>query len=120
SSAPIGFGDLVYLRFVEEAADAGPAPRVSVPPLQAKSQPVMATTTPGARVKIRGGLDRRGNRLLVTVACPRGLGEFGCRGVLSARFRDAGHHWRAAGQVAYRVRSGAGQRVAVPASQGLR
>jgi Prenyltransferase and squalene oxidase repeat len=117
SNAPIGFGDLVYLRFAAEKAGAGPAPQVSVPPLESAPQKV---TAPAPRVQISGRLGRHGNRLLVTVACPRGLGEFGCRGVLSARFKSGGHPWKAAGQVAYRVGSGARQRVSVPASTGLR
>jgi hypothetical protein len=117
SGEPIGFGDLVYLRFGATTATPGPAPQVSVAPVAAKAQ---ASAAAAARVKIHGRLGLRGNRLLVAVACPRGLGEFGCRGVLSARFRAAGHPWRSAGRVAYRVSSGAGEQIAVPASPGLR
>ncbi len=119
SNAPIGFGDLVYLRFAEESAAAGPAPQVSVPPVQAAPQPAGAVVA-GARVSIRGGVERRGNGLAVTVACPRGLGGFGCRGLLSARFRAAGHPWRAAGRTAYEVASGSTRHLVVPASTGLR
>ena len=117
SSEAVGFGDLVYLRFGAESANAGPAPRVKVAPVEAGSQ---VGTAPAARVSIRGRLDRRGNRLLVTVGCPRGLGGFGCRGVLSARFRAGGHPWRAGGRVGYRVDSGSASRISLPASPGLR
>jgi hypothetical protein len=128
ASEPIGFGDLVYLRFGAEApaaetpaGDVPPPPRVTVAPVEATPQPGAAVpTAPATRVKIRGRLHRHGNRLLITVACPRGLGEFGCRGVVSGRFRVAGHPWRAAGRSVYRVRSGERRRVAVAASPGLR
>lgn len=129
TDAPIGFGDLVYLRFAEEAADAGEPPRVSVPPVDPGSGTVAtpgsgavqpAPAAPGARVRLRGKIGRHRNGLVVRVACPRGLGEFGCRGLLSARFRVKGHPWRAAGRTAYRLASGARARIAIPASPGLR
>jgi hypothetical protein len=128
TNAAIGFGDLVYLRFAEEAPDAGEPPRVTVPPVDAgpagvapgSGETALAAPVAGARVKIRGAVRRRGNRLVVDVACPRGLGEFGCRGLLSARFRAHGHPWRAGGRAAYRLRSGARRRILIPASPGLR
>ena len=91
-----------------------------MPPVKAAPQPAGAVVVPGARVSIRGGIERHGNGLAVTVACPRGLGELGCRGLLSARFRAAGHPWRAAGRTAYEVASGETDHVVVPASPGLR
>jgi hypothetical protein len=93
--------------------DAGPAGAAP----GATAQPAPAA---GARVKIRGAVRRRGNGLVVQVACPRGLGEFGCRGLLSARFRAKGRPWRAGGRAAYRLSSGTARRIAVPASPGLR
>ncbi len=123
TSTPIGFGDLVFLQFGAVAPEPGPAPQVSVPPVvPPKPGPALL----GARVKIAGEAKWSGGELRVALACPRGLGELGCRGLLSARFRGGGtsakrvRGWRAGGSAAFAIGSGTRRVVAVPANQALK
>ncbi len=116
ASEPIGFGDLVFLQFGAEVAEPGPAPRVSVPPVvPAQPQPA----SPGARVKVIGRASWAAGELRVALACPRGLGELGCRGLLSARFHADGG-WKAGGSAAYELGSGTRRMLSIPATGALR
>ena len=79
SGEPIGFGDLVFLRYGATVADPGPAPKVTVPPVE----PVKRRAVPGARISIRGEARWRDGGIEVEARCPRGLGAGGCRGLLT-------------------------------------
>ncbi len=116
TSAPIGFGDLVYLKLAAQGPNPGPAPQVTVPPVHAAPRPTPA----GARIAIRGRAHWRHGAVAVALRCPRGLGAEGCRGLLSLRFGDGGGGTKPGGSTAYAVRSGAGTTVSVPPSPALR
>lgn len=114
---PIGFGDLVFLKFEAKVADPGPAPRVTVPAVVAARQRAKR----GARISIHRGVDWHGGGIAVEVSCPRGLGAGGCRGLLSAQFRKRrGGRLLAAGSTAYEVGSGDRKRLTIPATEALR
>ena len=114
---PIGFGDLVFLQFAAKVADPAPAPEVSVPPLQAVSKPRRR----GPRVAFEG-LARWGDgTVAVALSCPRGLGDAGCRGLLTAQFRKhRGGRLLGGGSTVYEISSGSQRTLTVPATPALR
>jgi hypothetical protein len=117
TNEPIGFGDLVFLKFAASVADPGPAPKVTVPPVK----PVKRHSRRGPRVALRGEARWGDGGVTVGVRCPRGLGEGGCRGLLVAQFRKhRGGRLLDGGATAYEVGSGSGRTLTVPASAALR
>lgn len=115
ASEPIGFGDLVFLRYAATIADPGPAPQVVVPPVVAE-KPRLSR---GARVKVRGRAHWRDNAIAVALRCPRGLGEFGCRGLLTVGLSADGKV-RELGSAAYAIPSGARRVVTVTPGAAVR
>jgi len=117
TSEPIGFGDLVFLKFGATVANPGPAPRVAVPPVE----PVKRKARRGPRIALRGEAHWRDGRIEVEARCPRGLGAGDCRGLLTAQFRkQRGGRLLSAGAGAYEVGSGAGSTLTIPATEALR
>jgi hypothetical protein len=115
---PIGFGDLVFLKFEAEVADPGPAPKVTVPPVV---PPKKHRSRRGPWISIRGEARWRDGSVEIEVRCPRGLGESGCRGLLTAQFRKhRGGRLIAAGSTAYEVGSGVREKLTIPATEALR
>jgi hypothetical protein len=111
TAEPIGFGDLVFLEYGATVANPGPAPKVAVPPVG----PVKPQARRGARISIRGGARWNDGRVEVEARCPRGLGGGGCRGLLTAQFRQyRGGRLLDAGATAYEVDSGRGARCGSP------
>ncbi len=114
---PIGFGDLVFLKFGATVADPGPAPKVTVPPVE----PVKRSVWRGPRLSLRGEARWSGGRIEVEARCPRGLGDGGCRGLLSAQFRKhRGGGLLGGGETAYAVSSGYRATLTVPVTPALR
>jgi hypothetical protein len=117
SAEPIGFGDLVFLEYGATVANPGPAPKVTVLPVE----PLKRKASRGARISLRGEARWHDGRIEVEARCPRGLGDGGCRGLLSAQFRaHRGGHLLAAGSAAYEVGSGSGSTLRLPATEALR
>jgi hypothetical protein len=117
SDEPIGFGDLVFLKFGATVANPGPAPKVAVPPVVA----VKRHSSRGPRISIRGEARWHQGGVEIELRCPRGLGESGCRGLLTAQFREhRGGHLLAGGSTAYEVGSGSRSTLAIPATGALR
>lgn len=117
TAEPIGFGDLVFLKYEAKVADPGAAPEVTVPPVT----PVTGKTRRGPRVSLHGPAVWTANGIEVELRCPRGLGEGGCRGLLTAQFRkQRGGRLLVGGSTAYEVGSGSHARIAIPANQALR
>jgi prenyltransferase/squalene oxidase-like repeat protein len=117
TAEPIGFGDLIFLEYEGTVADPGPAPKVAVPPVKAAKQKARR----GARISLRGEARWSDGGIEVEARCPRGLGAGGCRGLLTAQFREhRGGRLLAAGSSAYSVRSGSGSTLRVPATKALR
>jgi hypothetical protein len=116
-SEPIGFGDLVFLKFAATVANPGPASRVDVPALkqvpQRRARGPRVAILPRAQWKDSGEIAMR-------LRCPRGNGQQGCRGTLTIQFRagQAGAP-SLAGSAPFEVPSGGRQTVAVPASTAL-
>jgi hypothetical protein len=114
---PIGFGDLVFLRFGATVADPGPAPRVIVPPVVAAK----SHSGRGPRVSIHGEARWSGHGVEVELRCPRGLGDGGCRGLLTAQFRKhRGGRLISGGATAYEIGSGSRAKLVVAATGALR
>jgi hypothetical protein len=114
---PIGFGDLVFLEFGATVADPGPAPKVAVPPVVAAKR----RSSRAPRVSLVDPARWRDGDVEVKVRCPRGLGDGGCRGLLSAQFRKhRGGRLLAGGSSAYEIGSGSTSRLTLPASAALR
>lgn len=113
---PIGFGDLVSLRFGAVVADPGPAPKVAVRPL-GKPRRVKSR---GARVGLRRGLARGNGSVVVGLRCPRGLGAAGCRGTLTVQLPGDGGKLVLGGTAGFELGSGARGTVAVAANSALR
>jgi hypothetical protein len=114
---PIGFGDLVFLKFAAKVADPGPAPKVVVPAVE----PARQRPQRGPRVSINRGADWSDRGVEIELGCPRGLGEAGCRGFLTAQFRrHRGGQLIAAGSTTYEIGSGARERLTIPATEALR
>jgi hypothetical protein len=114
---PIGFGDLVFLRFAPESADAAMPPKVAIPPVKVQKR----RRARGPRVLILRKADLQDGRVGLRLHCPRGNGGAGCRGVLSIRFRKRPKgSWLAGGSAGFEVTSGATRTVAVPPSAVLR
>jgi hypothetical protein len=117
SEEPIGFGDLVFLKFAAKGADPGPAPRVVVPALK----PAKHRSHRGPRISFPGGARWGKGGVEVELRCPRGLGDGGCRGLLSAQFRKhRGGRLLAAGSAAFAVSSGSRDELTIPATAALR
>jgi hypothetical protein len=117
SDEPIGFGDLVFLKFGATVANPGPAPKVAVPPVVA----VKRHSSRGPRISIRGEARWHQGGVEIELRGPRGLGESGCRGLLTAQFREhRGGHLLAGGSTAYEVGSGSRSTLAIPATGALR
>ncbi len=116
TNEPIGFGDLVFLKFAATVADPAPAPRVEVSPLeQAQRQRAR-----GPRVVVLPRARWKDEAISVRLRCPRGNGGQGCRGTLTIQFRtgQAGAP-SLAGSAPFEAPSGGRQTVAVPASAAL-
>ncbi|HTF09808.1 MAG TPA: hypothetical protein VK659_16695, partial [Asanoa sp.] len=114
---PIGFGDLVFLKFEAKVADPAPAPKVTVPAVA----PIQRRAALGSRVSLHGGARWRNGGVEIELRCPRGLGGGGCRGLLTAQFRKhRGGRLLAGGATAYEVGSGSGDELTIPASEALR
>jgi hypothetical protein len=117
ADAPIGFGDLVFLRFAPEGAGAAMPPKVAVPPVKAQKRP----RARGPRVLILRKADLQDGRVSLRLLCPRGNGGAGCRGVLGIRFRRHPHGGSlAGGSAGFEVASGTTRAVAVSPSAALR
>lgn len=117
TSEPIGFGDLVFLRFAATVADPGPAPQVDVPPVT----PARQRPARGPRIAIQGPAAWDENGVAVSLRCPRGLGAGGCRGLLTVQFRrHRGGRLIAAGSAPYEVGSGSRRNLTVAATRALR
>jgi hypothetical protein len=117
SGEPIGFGDLVFLEFAAMRVDPGPAPKVAVPALK----PVKRLPNRGPRVSLRGEARWSAAGVKVELRCPRGLGEGGCRGLLSAQFRKhRGGRLLAGGSAAFAVAAGSRGALTLPATAALR
>jgi hypothetical protein len=117
SNAPVGFGDLVFLALRPLVANSGRAPDAAVPPLGAAPRPKALRP----RVAIRGRAGWSGEAVAISLGCPRGLGEGGCRGLLSAQFRArAEGGLLEGGSAVYEIASGQRQRVELSVSAALR
>jgi hypothetical protein len=114
---PIGFGDLVFLKFEATSADPGPAAKVEVPPVAAVQHRVGL----GPRIGFHGKASWHGGNIEIELRCPRGLGEGGCRGLLTAQFRKhGGERLAAGGSSAYEIGSGSPSKLTIPATAALR
>lgn len=117
SNEPIGFGDLVFLQLGARSADPGPAPKASVPPVQAPRR----KRARGPRVSIDAPAKWSRDGVVVGLRCPRGLGKGGCRGLLTVQFRKHGNdRLLSGGSAVYSVGSGERLALTVGASAALR
>jgi hypothetical protein len=117
SDEPVGFGDLVFLKFAARGADSGPAPKVTVPALR----PGKRSPRRGPRISFRGEASWSNGGVEVELRCPRGLGDGGCRGLLSAQFRKhRDGRLLGAGSAAFAVGSGSRDELRIPATAALR
>ncbi len=117
SDEPIGFGDLVFLKFEATVADPGPATKVVIAPVKASKR----RGNHGPRVSLRGKARWNDGVVEIGLRCPRALGAAGCRGLMTAQFRkQRGGRLVGAGSAAFAVGSGSGSRLAIPATASLR
>jgi hypothetical protein len=117
TSEPIGFGDLVFLKYGATVANPAAVPRIAVPPVK----PLKRKTSRGPRLSINGEASWSDGRIEVEARCPRGLGAGGCRGLLNAQFRKhRGGRLIAAGSTAYEVGSGSRGMLTIAATEALR
>ncbi len=115
---PIGFGDLVFLEFAPKVLAPSQPPTVEVPPVSA---PKKGQRARGPRVAIMRRAVLRDGNVSVRLRCPRGLGEAGCRGVLTVQFRKhRGGNLKAGGSAGFEIDSGAKGSLEVPATEALR
>jgi hypothetical protein len=110
----VGLGDLDFLQFAAKTANPGAAPKVEVPPLKKTKK----RGKRGPRVAMRGRALLRAGGVAIRLRCPRGNGELGCRGTLTAQYR-AGDGLRMLGSAGFAVDSGAAQTVPVDAGGAL-
>ena len=117
ASEPIGFGDLVFLKFEAAVVDPAAAPRVDVPPLKRTRQ----HREHGPRIAVlRKARWQKGDGVAVRLRCPRGNGAEGCRGTLTIQFRrHHGGNQALGGSAPFEVASGAKRVVIVAASSAL-
>lgn len=115
---PIGFGDLVFLKFEATVANPGAAPRVNVPPVKGSKQ----HRVHGPRIAVlRKAQWQEESGVAVRLRCPRGNGAEGCRGTLTIQFRrHSGGGLTLGGSAPFEVASGARRNVTVPAEEALR
>jgi hypothetical protein len=100
-----------------KVADLRPAPKVMVPALR----PVERPSHRGPRISFRGEARWSDGGVEVELRCPRGLGNSGCRGLLSAQFRkQPGGRLLAGGSAAFAVVSGSWDELTIPATATLR
>jgi hypothetical protein len=117
-SEPIGFGDLVFLKFEPKVADPAAPPHVDVRPLAPTERHRKAR---GPRIALRGKAHWHDGTVAMKVECPRGNGPAGCRGTLTVQFRRHPHgRLIAGGSTAFDLDSGEARSVAVPSTGALR
>jgi Prenyltransferase and squalene oxidase repeat len=117
TSEPIGFGDLVFLKFGATVANPGPAPRVAVRAVE----PLRRKASRGPRLSLPGVARWNDGVVEVEARCPRGLGAGGCRGLLTAQFRKhRGGRLIGGGAGAYEVGSGSASTLTIAATEALR
>jgi len=116
---PVGFGDLVFLRFAPKpgAADAAAPPKVKVAALRARGK----SHGRRPRVSVLGRARWRDGVLRVRLGCPRGNGSLGCRGVLDVLYLRPDHRRpRLGGSAPFDLSSGATASFPVHATPALR
>jgi hypothetical protein len=118
ASEPIGFGDLVFLKFEATVANPGAAPWVIVPPVKRTRR----HRQQGPRIAVlRKARWQDDNGVAVRLRCPRGNGAEGCRGTLTIQFRrHRGGGLALGGSAPFEVASGTKRIVTVPAEAVLR
>jgi hypothetical protein len=115
ASEPIGFGDLVFLKFAVKVANPGAAPRVEVPAVKAPKR----HRVKGPRIGVLPKAQWRGG-VALRLRCPRGNGEAGCRGTLTIQFRaQRGAGLALGGSAPFEVASGSTRIVTVPPASAL-
>lgn len=118
TTAPIGFGDLVFLKFEPKVADPSEPPAVDVPAVTPTGR---STGARSPRVGIRGKARWRGDTVAVKLWCAPGNGPSGCRGTLTIQFRKhRGGRLLLGGSTGFRIGSGESSTVAAPATKALR
>jgi hypothetical protein len=114
---PVGFGDLLFLRFAQKPGEAGAPPKVDVPPLQPRPHPHARRPRTG----VEDGARWLRGKLWLQLRCPRGNGALGCRGVLAVRYRSSGdRRLRWGGSRPFRLSSGSAGWLRVPTTRSLR
>jgi hypothetical protein len=116
---PVGFGDLVFLRFAPKPGKTtatSPPPAVEVPAVG----PGPRAHARRPRVGVRNRARWRHGKLWVRLRCPRGNGALGCRGVLAVRYRSSRQRLRWGGSRPFRLRSASARWLRMPATRGLR
>jgi hypothetical protein len=95
---------------------AQPATPAPLPQQPAAAKPLLAKArlAHGARLTLR-----RGGRVRIAVRCPRGLGEGGCPGVVTVKYR-IGERLKVAGRSTFSVRSGQRRLVSLRVGRRLR
>jgi hypothetical protein len=118
ATEPIGFGDLVFLKFEATVASPAAAPRVNVPPVERTKR----HREHGPRIVVlRKAQWQENNGIAVRLRCPRGNGAGGCRGTLTIQFRPhRGGGLALGGSAPFEVASGAKRIIEVPAEEALR
>lgn len=116
-ATPIGFGDLVFLKFAPKDANPSEPPHVDVAPVTGTTQQRRAR---GPRVAVQGKARLRAGMVSVRLECPRGNGATGCRGTLTIQFRGhSGRRLIPGGSSGFEISSGESEVVAVPATESL-
>jgi hypothetical protein len=115
---PIGFGDLVFLKFEATVANPGAAPQVNVPQVKKPKR----HREHGPRIAVlRKAQWQQDDGVAVRLRCPRGNGAEGCRGTLTIQFRrHPGGGLALGGSAPFEIGSGARSIVTVPAEEALR
>jgi hypothetical protein len=118
TTEPIGFGDLVFLKFEATVANPSAAPRVNVPPVKRPKR----QGTRGPRIAVLPKAQWQEEKgVAVQLRCPPGNGAEGCRGTLTIQFRrHRGGGLALGGSAPFEVASGSKRIVAVPAAGALR
>jgi len=117
TSTPIGFGDLLSLRLEGTATQKIEPPALTAP--AAANAALPRIDRPRAKL---GGAHRAklaGNGFKARVSCPRGLGDEGCAGTVTIRYRHGGKA-RTGGQSGFSLASGASARVRIAVRPALR
>jgi hypothetical protein len=117
--APLALGSIVRATMVSRPGTPPAPAETTLPPVTPAPNEAPRRAKAKLTSKENERLALRSGRVKVRIACPRGLGAAGCKGVVRVTYKQ-GTHRRVAGRKQFTLRSGAHKTVRVKLSKRFR